>query len=275
MEKLIVVRHSERLDEVDQRQWNKIVEKKFAHSHDSHARFCFGSDPPITSNGVVLSRDAAATVLEIIKANPSAEKRVVLYSSKLLRCVQTCYEIATQLKLPMHVSTGLALTAAAVESCVSAKHGRSNSFNFLSLEEIQAHCPRTTVHCCDDENSSHYIPMNHWRDAMNAVNEHNRIHTPHVKDNEAICCINIVVAHRETIRNLLNRHLKLPYCCIAMFDIQHSDSSESADETIPESLSTELRSELTSIHPTLQPILKKKFVFLRLMDRHGKDINFG
>ena len=60
---------------------------------------CFDNDPHITNNGVNIARDAARTIQIIIDNNK--DKNFVIYSSKLLRCIQTSYHIALQNNLPI------------------------------------------------------------------------------------------------------------------------------------------------------------------------------
>ena len=98
--KLFVVRHSERLDEVDIKEWEKIIQQNYPKngsidyvseltSNGGRSKYCFGSDPPITENGKALSRAAAKTIIKILSelAEPGRIS-VKIFSSKLLRCIQ-------------------------------------------------------------------------------------------------------------------------------------------------------------------------------------------
>ena len=101
--KLFVVRHSERLDEVDIKEWDKIIQQNYPASRKNgsidygseltsnggRSKYCFGSDPPITENGKALSRAAAKTIIKILTELAEPERiSVKIFSSKLLRCIQ-------------------------------------------------------------------------------------------------------------------------------------------------------------------------------------------
>lgn len=118
-----------------------------------------------------------------------------------MRCVQTAYQIAQELNLPIHVSSGLSLTAVAVGR-------RKTTFQFQTLEELSALCPGAKLHCSDSEASEFPVYKSDWLEALRDV----------VSRDE----INIVVAHRETIRNLVGERIRLPYCCIGLFVYQNS-----------------------------------------------------
>lgn len=60
--------------------------------------------------------------------------------------------------------------------------------------------------CCDNaEHAEDYIPNQNWRDALKSIC---------TKDPNIL---NIVVAHRETIRKLAEKKVNTPYCCVAIF----------------------------------------------------------
>jgi hypothetical protein len=44
--------------------------------------------------------------------------------------------------------------------------------------------------------------------------------------------VNLLVAHRETIRNMLCEWLALPYCCIASFVNKEKSSDDSKNEEV-------------------------------------------
>jgi broad specificity phosphatase PhoE len=193
----IIVRHSERLDEVAPEEWLESLKR----NRSFRDKYSLENDTPITAAGAEIAADAAKTVKAIISTrlrNGESVKdlTVRIYSSRLMRCVQTAYQIAQELDLPIHVSSGLALTAVAVGQ-------RKTTFQFQSLEELSALCPGTEIRCCDTAGSTHPVTPSHWLQALHDI----------VARDE----INIIVAHRETIRNLIGERMRLPYCCIGMF----------------------------------------------------------
>jgi broad specificity phosphatase PhoE len=161
---VIVVRHSERLDEVDRMTWMALAQELSAQS--ARRPQCIYDDPPITQNGIDIARRAAITVADMvsektntIKTFPSkhiyeddgkqcrgdtsesvptiddhASKYIpkieVIFCSKLKRCIETGREVAGYLNVPMVVSRGFAMTAAAVT--------KDPQFEFLSMDELQA-----------------------------------------------------------------------------------------------------------------------------------------
>jgi hypothetical protein len=151
---------------------------------------------------------------------------IVLYSSKLIRCVQTAYEIALQLNIStITVSTGLALTAKAVEEC-RQKNIDNGPFIFSSIEEIRAMCPAVEVVDGDP-----FIPSSSWDCAIRHIAAGTGTCTD-IDGTDATTdsagsdekksvllgsAVPVVVAHRETIRNMIGQYLRLPYCCIARF----------------------------------------------------------
>ncbi len=197
MNEFLIVRHSERMDEVDYPGWQLIVESDIT----KRCRISLTCDPHLTQNGKEIAAAAAESVLENIKATALRDNKdicnVRIYTSKLIRSVQTAYHIALALNVPLYACSGLALTAAAVE-----KH--RNIFEFLTIEDIQAHCPGVQVVCCDTPDSGEYfVRSDNWLEAVAAIAERGQH-------------INVIVAHRETIRNFCGKkRVKTPYCCFA------------------------------------------------------------
>jgi broad specificity phosphatase PhoE len=193
-QELLLVRHSERLDEIDETGWRLMVNS----DRSKRDRYSLLNDPPITNNGVRIAKTAAQfvdkLVSEVVDPNSNLETRI--YTSKLLRSVQTAHQIALKLNVPLYICSGLALTAQAVGDS-------DGKFEHLTVEEIQKFCPNVTVICCDDINNADiYVPSDKWLSAITSIA--NR--TQHFK---------IIVAHRETIRNFSAKRLNTPYCCIA------------------------------------------------------------
>lgn len=186
----LIVRHSERLDEVAPEEWVASLKD----NKSNRDRYSLENDTPITARGVTLASDAAKTVKTILStrlrnSESLRDLNVRIYSSRLLRCVQTAYQIAQELDLPIHVSSGLSLTAVAVGR-------RKTTFQFQTLQELAAICPGTDLHCCDSEGSAVPVTRTHWKTALQDIAARDEI--------------NIIVAHRETIRNLVGERIRLP-----------------------------------------------------------------
>lgn len=119
----------------------------------------------------------------------------------------------------IYVSSGLALTAAAVE-----KLGKN--FDYLNMEDIHAiFGPEYHIHDCDHsfhttsgsnhesttatlatEEDGKMFPVStvSWLDALRDVS------------NDSENDVKIVIAHRETISNLMPYRTRLPYCALAV-----------------------------------------------------------
>lgn len=193
----IIVRHSERLDEIAPEQWLESVK----NTRSNRDKYSVENDTPITAAGAGMAADAAKTVKSIIStrlrdSSSLGDLNVRIYSSRLMRCVQTAHQIAQELGLPIHVSSGLSLTAVAVGR-------RKMTFQFQSLRELSGYCPGTQLHSCDYADDPYRVKSSDWLKAIVSI----------VRRDE----INIIVAHRETIRNLIGERYRLPYCCIGMF----------------------------------------------------------
>lgn len=165
---LLIVRHSERIDE------SKILEEKtswkVAVANDTSQRHKADlyNDPILTKRGIAIAAVAAKSLRFILNdcaiqtklvgdddSNIGSVARNIsgfcsdlridrIYSSRLRRCIDTAYQLALNLDLPIYVSTGLALTALAVER-------RKGSFEFHSRKEIRAFCPGVRVVFCDND----------------------------------------------------------------------------------------------------------------------------
>lgn len=213
---LFIVRHSERFDETDKEGFKVHLENESSKSN-RHIKFVDG-DSPITPNGEQIAVSAGKTLYLLIghHLTKKPKKKVVIriFSSKLLRCVQTAYHIAKVLHIPtVYLSKGLALTA----SCVERSERNDEPFHFISVSELQStYCRDITLEDCDDCNHVYHIPSHHWLQAIGRITQLSKNDD---EENDALLVVNIVVAHRETIRNFgitrRQRRRRLPYCCIA------------------------------------------------------------
>jgi hypothetical protein len=190
--RLIVVRHGERIDEVDADLWYR---RKSRHSRQIlRRRRCDMSDdndPNLTEEGL---RQAEAAAEKIIQdASRDGYSIDCIFSSKLIRAVQTAHKLAIRLNIPIVLSSSLAQSAAAVSRM-------GERFDFLAISELAHFAPG--VELLDDEST---VPSS-WES--------------HLLDNIAARRNNCVVfAHRETIRDLVPEfsRRKVPYCGMALF----------------------------------------------------------
>ena len=194
---LIVVRHSERLDEANESAWKRIVA---THS----GRKTFKNDPILSPvKGPKFAQEAAITIKKMLEVDRTG-REIVIYSSRMLRAVQTASIICKELNLPLHLSGGLAHVIPAVKNCIG-------DFEFADVEEINQYCSGVDIVNCDDHRSPHYIPHRSWRNAVQTI----VLRSPTV--------LNIIVGHRETVRKLAGAHLQTPYCCLGMFKVNRED----------------------------------------------------
>jgi hypothetical protein len=190
---LIVVRHSERLDEVDEGAWKKMLAK-------SSGRKTAKDDPVISpERGERFALDMAKTLKEILP-RMAPDVRPVLYSSKLLRAVQTAAFVAKELNLPVRLSAGLATIIPAVKKA-------AGSFEFASIDEMRSLCPGVEFIDCDQQGGN-FVPPSHWKDATASIVE------THVNE------LPIIIAHRESVRKLAGEFKQTPYCCLGLFNLE-------------------------------------------------------
>lgn len=235
---LWIVRHSERLDEVDSSSF-KIHVNNESQKTSRHIKFISG-DTPITPTGALIAQEGGKFLSRYF--GQAIDRRKILtttpivriFASRLLRCVQTAYEIAKTLNVSViYLSKGIALTALAVQD----SEERGKPFHFLSIDELKAsYCPDIHFEDCDVATHPYYIPTNDWLQAFGRVNQLPILMTQDTglsfassrsssETNEPYV-INIVVAHRETIRNFLDERRRLPYCCIAPMKVKKHSGKE-------------------------------------------------
>lgn len=200
--KLYIIRHGERIDESDLIFWENYCKHNICNDHRKYySRF---NDPPLTDVGILQAKDVAVSIKNELSLLSINERNSIkyIYSSKLLRSIQTASEICKLLSLPMIISSNFSKTA--------EKVSLNPLFEFRSIEDISLYCPG--IELIDGDIISESIPYfpidlsnRNWNHSIeNIVSKFN--HT-------------IIVAHRETIRNILNKHVKTPYCCYALFNI--------------------------------------------------------
>jgi broad specificity phosphatase PhoE len=233
--KVIIVRHAERIDEVDMGVWREVL-GRHRDKHMGHRRRCVRSesnDPHLTHGGLQQAEQAADHLVEVLRAQGIVVD--CIYSSRLIRTVQTAHKIAIKLNVPIVLSSYLAESAAAVARS-------EGTFDFLSAEELAHFAPGTQLVegdalLCDDATTSdnpngeeeviedflaeddtegYSTPreraMGKWERCVHSVAKR---HTT-----------SVIVAHRETIRDLAPEfsRRKVPYCGLAYFDY-HSPST--------------------------------------------------
>lgn len=308
---MYIVRHSERLDEqVSSQEYETYINSKllegdlngsqkkavsldpllpipYQHLYPVYQRrrnHHIYDDPPITARGVGIAELAGKSLRQLIshraqELTSTTQPPVIhLYASRLLRCVQTAYAVAKQLQVDtMYISSGLALTAAAVERWVREE----DSFDHLNMDEICSICHDMVIFDCDygvvydnrkhditvlakepdAPNSSsnavvetkvndgtvtdgkrheYHICKKNWHTAIQHISDH--IHdinhstianfNVNHESNKTNNVCKVIVAHRETIRNLMNpyQRYRLPYCCIAELMLDTANVVEEVDQ---------------------------------------------
>jgi len=228
---LYIIRHSERLDEVEdgvgRRQWDRLVRETYMGNDvngDGNIPFfvrCRFQDCKITTpRGVRLAENMAIRMRKILDGKP---KPRFIFSSRLRRAVETAVPLALALDVPVLVSRGLSEVAAAVSQFGPLR------FEYLSMRELREICPSgVTLQCCDEDFdidgepletsvekkvAAHTTPYNDWRGAVEAI----------ARKGDAL-----IVAHRETFRNITGQGLSIPYCCIGQFIVRHPKDSSSS-----------------------------------------------
>lgn len=198
MRKVIVIRHGERIDETDPSYWFNHCKATYDPKINRMGYESRLSDPYLTENGNQQAQEVTNTLLKELSSYEINEITSI-YSSKLIRSIQTAYSIAKKIHKPIILCKGFAMTAAAVESI-------GDEFQYLSLQEIQELCPGVEL---IDGDVDEMIPSQSWLHPFHYV----------VRNHE----VSLVVAHRESIRNLAQRRLRTPYCCYGVFHVpQHA-----------------------------------------------------
>ena len=189
--------------------------------------------------GQVFARKAGVTMKKYLEDNKIEKYRI--FSSRLLRCVQTAHEISNILHTeksekvpPIYLSCGLSTLAAAVHKTMRKKKSRylyapfyfvlsylnsTQDYDFCSTKELQEICPGSNFENFDEPSS--ILP---FRLAVEAIlNDGSK--TPNV--------FNIIVAHRETIRYFQpgkGRSIRPPYCCLTFFQFRNKKEDEEVQD---------------------------------------------
>lgn len=191
MNNIVIVKHGERLDEVHP----KYLWASYCHDHceNSYDYNCRLNDPPLAHSGNLQAQELGLTLRKQI----DIDNVQFIFSSKLLRCVETAREIALVLNKPIILSTTFSLNS---KGCQQLGY-----FDFLSFEDIQSSYPDVNFIDGDDEsNYTSNIPCDVWKDSIQHV--------------MAAYPQSIVVCHGETIEEMANRHLSTPSCCFGIFE---------------------------------------------------------
>lgn len=192
MNSIIIVKHGERLDEVQPEDlWAKYCTE---HCENSFDYFCRVNDPPLTHNGNWQARNVAVSLHKELCDKVSE----YIFSSKYLRCIETACEIALELDKPIVLSKAFSKTVSASQQV--------EVFDFISIDELENCYPGVKFVDGDQDQqgvSDCRIPSNQLSDALEFV----ATHFPS----------SVVVAHGEVIRSLAGYRLFTPSCSYAEF----------------------------------------------------------
>lgn len=210
---LLVVRHGEKLDEVDKSGWERTCRESDSRKF-THARI----DAPLTAPGVSMAKEVADTVYKIqMDLNREGACQInAIYCSRMLRAAMTAYPIAKKMGLPLFVSTGLARSVKHVRTLADGSK-ESGGFQFTSFDRIVAHCRGVMVEDADKMG----IPTDSWVRACGAAACRSRT------DGGTA----LIVGHREMHRGLAGvAKLATPHCCVYTFDVA-GDGEDKEDYT--------------------------------------------
>lgn len=219
---LIIVRHGERIDEVDEDLWMEAMRSHRAlrMGHRKRCRRSEVADPHLTDQGLRQAEHAAEHLLQLLAKDKPVE---CVYSSRLIRTVQTAYKIAVRFNVPIVLKSSLSESAAAVMRA-------NGAFDFLSIEELAFFAPGVrlidgdSVQEADEEDVHDFLEeplgpstprndrLSNWERCLHRIaGRHER---------------SVVVAHRETIRDLAPvMRRTVPYCGLACFKFVPAETS--------------------------------------------------
>ncbi|KAJ6230994.1 hypothetical protein M0813_00805 [Anaeramoeba flamelloides] len=119
MQKIVLVRHGERLDNVDPMFYKKNNQK--------HLKW----NPPLTEDGILMAEQTSESLVEQLKETPIK----AIYCSPYLRCLQTAKPLSELTGLPIKIEYGL------IEWGLDSWIG-PNGFQFLSGGELETEIER-------------------------------------------------------------------------------------------------------------------------------------
>ena len=199
--RILVIRHGERLDEINHEKFQKYVDEMKPQYPNIRL------DPPLTETGSLQAQTMTGTVASIVSEEPN--KPSAIYASKLQRSVKTAYELAKVVGLPIVVSYGFAQTACAVEEA-------GPSFLFLPMDYLRSLCPGVELIDGDAADSPIRIPCDsNWFTPISYVSQRDPF--------------SIIVAHRETIKGLSMNHSRVSYCGIGDYDVEYEFEIDEAE----------------------------------------------
>lgn len=195
---LWLVRHGERIDETDHA-------RKWWSETPADRRF----DPPLTKQGGQQAAMAGKTLARTMGKRGQSFRCV--YSSPLSRTLSTSVEVARALGISeVRVVFGLGECAAALRDCAYSAGRKAlfsgqapeagayrNMLKFHSSEEMQELCPGMNI-VVEEEAPPTFEAACEWVMQQCVVEEPA-----------------LVVTHREGIRDLTGKHIRLPFCTIA------------------------------------------------------------
>ena len=192
---LFIVRHGERLDEMDEDLWRREIAADTSGRDKHH----LAQDPPLTASGSHMASDAVRSLRSMIAPGV---RFTGIHCSRMRRCIQTAIPFALEYGIPILLSKDLSLSAIGVYKAVNT----GGHYDYCSIDEIQSFSPPQVRYVeLPSSPSSHGKPAD-WRQTVLRVATENEVA--------------LVVAHRETIREFLNTpsKMKIPYCSISKFE---------------------------------------------------------
>jgi broad specificity phosphatase PhoE len=254
-----VIRHSERIDEANPKEWEQILKSYSSSAVTALRRDSKGKElklpqipstqtvstkglsprltPPVSlSNSTLLRRSKQffawdpplSTDSGPIYANHAAETIFRMLSASLptvnVRIYSSRLRRAVQTAVPLARRFQLPIYLSyGLSTIIPAVAKADGQFQFQSPEELTQEFPDIQFISCDDRsNSEHYLPTDSWIEAIHVL----------LRRRTAIDSINIIVGHRETIRGLAGEYMNTPYCAIAMFDRSSLRESDPVAETV-------------------------------------------
>lgn len=172
----------------------------------------FMSDPVLFEpRGLEIADDAAETLHRIVSSViPDPQPgQLRIFCSKLRRCVQTAVPLARRFNLPIVLSTGLAQFIVLVRR-------QKGHFQFIPISEWQFLYPDITFIDGDlsleEAMCMPAIPVDDWWRCLDMITSNPPLNAGSLRR------IDIIVGHRETIKELAGMDGSLPYCAIGYYN---------------------------------------------------------